>query len=254
MLGCFPTSAKAERHFKKCRKQGLIDDVPGFVIPTFEDAVIPATQGRTPAYLQEKAARLHETNVERFRAQKNAFDERLTHRKAGGATVEEDAAEYTAMVAENQQREETAPTAGSDDEDESMFLRDAEGRGQTFFACSFVVDADEAAREDLFVVYAAFDREESATRYVNDTLSEYEEGRHLFVCSCYEWIYPCTSEEPSTMKGIPCTYKHGMLDEIMQKQFNQKGDVAAFRRSEAKYKAEQHDAQHLAPNLQDFNG
>ncbi len=212
-------------------------------MPTFEDAVIPSTPERTSEYLVDKAARLHKASVARLQEAKKAFDERLDRRKAGGVNVEEDAAEYQRMVAENRREdeEEALAAAATDDDaegDNSMVLRDAEVRGQAFFACSFVVDPAEPY-EDLFVVYAAFDREDTATRYVNDTLSDYEDTRNLFVCTCYEWIYPFMSENRRAMKSIPCTYKHELLDDIMQRQFSQKGAVAEFQRGEEQYKAEQ---------------
>lgn len=213
-------------------------------MPTFEDAVIPATSERTSEYLVDKAVRLHAASVARLQETKKAFDERLDRRKAGGATAEEDTDEYQRMVAENRREDEEAAAlaAGAatdeDNDDSTMVLRDAEVRGQAFFACSFVVDPAEPY-EDLFVVYAAFDRQETATRYVNDTLSDYEDTRHLFVCTCYEWIYPSMIEDRRVMKSIPCAYKHGLLDDIMQRQFSQKGAVAEFERSEEQYKAEQ---------------
>ena len=93
--------------------------------------------------------------------------------------------------------------------------RDAEIRNQRFVALSVLID-DGPEQEDAFTLYGCFDRESDAKRYVNDTLSDHENQRHLFVCDMYEWLFPYTIAQPGMAKKIPFSYHHEQLNAYMQ--------------------------------------
>lgn len=236
VLGIFDAASKAKKHYKKCVKRGLVSGLPAFVVSLFETNVIPSCKERSVEYLTEKAERLQSEYAEKMKKKKALFDETLEKRRE----IRDEEAKSGAKKPDEwtPKKKEEAPALpeeasdSDDDDDEAEVKRDAEIRNQRFVALSVLID-DGPEQEDAFTLYGCFDRESDAKRYVNDTLSDHEDQRHLFVCDMYEWLFPYTIAQPGMMKKIPFSYHHEQLNAYMQNKVQQKEKVAAFKRAMA---------------------
>lgn len=230
ILGIFDKESKAKKHLKKCVKRGLVEPLPTFVVNLFETNVIPNNKSRTVEYLAAKAEALKEENKEEMAERRRKFEEKLEKRRNKEIDTRD---EVLDMMKANEQlkKEEEAKDDDSDDDDDNEGVkRDAEIRSQKFVAISYLLDKSEE-QEDAFTIYAAFDRQDEATRYVKDTLSDYDNSLHLFVNDMYEWLFPYIIEKPGTLKSMPFSYHHDQLNAFMQTQANQKDMVAAYKRA-----------------------
>tara|TARA_Y100001970_G_scaffold292487_1_gene433974 strand:- start:59 stop:859 length:801 start_codon:yes stop_codon:yes gene_type:complete len=231
VLGIFDTESKAKKHFKKSVKRKLVQPLPAFVVNLFETNVIPSNASRTVEYLTAKAEQLKADNKTMMEEKKKLFEEKLEKRRKREIDTSEEVVE---MMKRNDELHKAKPERSQDDdsdsdEDDTEVKRDAEIRNQQFVAVSCLLDHGEA-KEDAFTIYAAFARQDEAKRYVDDTLSDYENSIHLFVCDMYEWLFPYVLEEPGMLKNMPFSYHHDQLNSFMQNKVNQKERVAAYKK------------------------
>lgn len=111
---------------------------------------------------------------------------------------------------------------------------------QRYAVVSFILDKDDDflsqeagvqrvapdTKEFSFTVYAAFDTERAARRYLRTCLSKIHPTRQFFVVEMYQWLDPF--EADAHRDDITERYENPELNQIMKQRRAQKKDVQAF--------------------------
>ena len=110
----------------------------------------------------------------------------------------------------------------------SALPRTAEVRGQTLGVVSFVSDLGQPERpEFLFRVYACFDAQKDADRYVRNTASNEIVEYDIDVVSLCEWLHAQTVEGSKLGNEV---FRAPELNNIISNHKSQPQQVAAFER------------------------
>ena len=152
------------------------------------------------------------------------FKENVREAKGVGPVIEDITDEATASDGPA-----TAPTVDTSAmRSASALPRSAEVRGQTLAVVSFVADVQHAeCPEFLFKVYACFDAQKDADRYVRNTASHEVRDFDMDVVSLCEWLH---AQKVSGSKLKSEVFRAPELNSIISNHKSQPQQVASFER------------------------
>ena len=198
-------------------------DLDIFMQPVFQPVLVPRHQGAlTPEQEQEKIEQRLTQHAERLQHNRQAFTANVQDCKEGagaGAPAPEPAPEPEAAAA-------PPPVDMAGAVVDTPVGITSETRGQKMAVLSVVHDPNTVNNEPLVTIYGAFDTEDDARHYVDNTLSKHVIDQDLYVHPMYEWIYL----DPKAMQDnhVPAKYRDSTLDAIMRRQRTHKHDIQQY--------------------------
>jgi hypothetical protein len=177
--------------------------------PCHKWKLVPAVKDMAPDAELERINAMFEQHENEFSVQKETFDEYCEEKRE--LRVQEDGPGGQQEILEREKQPKKS-FASESREGALAPMSSQQMPSQRFAAVGIINPPD--TDDCMFNVFAAFDLEADAVRYVQDTLAGAHKTIHLHVVAMYAWIFPDVLYTESVAQ-IPTSFRHEHIHNIM---------------------------------------